>query len=208
MQDNDTNDRDDLNRTDELPEDPHPAEATGDEPAAEGNGAEFVMVAKDKLEELQKKAAETDEYVDMLQRARAELSNYQKRARKEMDTIRESAIHDFATELLPVLDDFARALEALDSPQGEADPAAFADGVRMIESQLYKALEKHNIKPIQAKGRPFDPTYHEALMQLPTEEHEDGSVVEELRKGYTAGNRVLRAAQVVVATTPQQQDDV
>ncbi len=185
--------------TDDAATTPETEEAPGDDARAQ---AENVTIAKDELEALRKQSAEADNYKDMYQRALADKLNYQKRARKEMDSIRERAIQDFAAELLPVLDDFERALKSLDEPSGQPDGQAFAEGVRMIENHLLKALEKHGIKPIEAKGKPFDPTYHEALMQQPTDEYPEGTVVEELRKGYVAGDRVLRAAQVVVASKP------
>lgn len=172
---------------------------SADEAAREAN--EPVSIDRRELDGLRKKAAESDNYLDMLQRARAEFLNYQKRMRKEMDALREGAIHDFASELLPILDDFARAIAALDSAEARTDEdhKGFADGVKMIEAQLHKALEKHQIKPIAAKGQPFDPTYHEAVMQQPSDDQPGGTVLEELRRGYTAGDRVLRAAQVIVA---------
>ena len=170
----------------------------------QADGGEMVTIAKSELDALREAAAEADSYRDMSQRTRAELLNYQKRVRKEVELIRETAIHDFVGEVLPILDDFSRAIGSLDAVEDNqtADYAAFAEGVRMIEAHLHRALETHQIKPIEAKGQPFDPNYHEALMQQPSTEYEEGTVIEELRRGYVAGDRVLRAAQVIVATAP------
>jgi len=186
------------------PTEPQPADArqTDPEEAGDGEHAEEaqVTVAQGELDALKQKAKECDQYLDMLQRSRADLLNYQKRVRKEMAGWREDAIQDFAADLLPILDDFARATAAWDGPESRSEDAhAFAEGVRMIEDQLYKALAQHAIEPMEAKGKPFDPAYHEAVLQQPSDEYPPGTVMEELRRGFTIAGRVLRAAQVIVA---------
>ena len=175
-----------------------------DEEQADAGADEHVIIGRAELEALQKRAEEGDQYLDMLQRARADLSNYQKRARKEMDSRRGETVQGVALDLLPILDDFARAIASVGGDPRPEDYQAFADGVRMIEEQLYKALAQHKIEPIDAKGQPFDPTYHEAVMQQPSEEHEPGTVMEELRRGFVIEDRVLRASQVIVAAAPPE----
>lgn len=188
------------------PTEPEPADARQAESEEPGDGEQAegaqVTVAQGELDALKQKAKECDQYLDMLQRARADLLNYQKRIRKEMAAWREDAIQGFAADLLPILDDFARATAAWDGPESDARPEdihAFVEGVRMIEDQLYKALAQHAIEPMEAKGKPFDPAYHEAVLQQPSDEYPPGTVMEELRRGFTIAGRVLRAAQVIVA---------
>lgn len=168
-----------------------------------------VTIPRSELEALRQKAAECDQYLDMLQRSRADLLNYQKRMRREMEAWREDAIQNFAADLLPVLDDFARATASWDGQDAELpeDVRAFVEGVRMIENQLYKTLARHRIKPMDTKGKPFDPAVHEAVLQQPSDEHPHGTVVEELRRGFTIAGRVLRAAQVVVAAGASHLDE-
>ena len=192
-------------QTSESVEEPQAVEQPqSDEEQTDGGADEHVIIGRAELEALQKRAEECDQYLDMLQRARADLSNYQKRVRKEMDSRRGETVQDVALDLLPILDDFARAIASVgDDPRLE-DYQAFADGVRMVEEQLYKALAQHKIEPLAAKGQPFDPAYHEAVMQQPSEEHEPGTVMEELRRGFVIEDRVLRASQVIVAAAPPE----
>ena len=186
-------------QTSEPVEEPQPVEEQ-----AGGGADEHVIIGRAELEALQKKAEECDHYIDLLQRARADLSNYQKRMRKEMASRRGETIQDVALDLLPILDDFARAIASVDGNQRPEDYQAFVNGVRMIEEQLYKALARHKIEPLEAKGKPFDPAYHEAVMQQPSKEHEPGTVMEELRRGFAIEDRVLRASQVIVAAAPPE----
>jgi len=162
---------------------------------------ELVAIAKSELDQLQEKAAESDTYLDLLQRSRAELANYQRRVRREIVALRGDTVRDVMAGLLPLLDDFGRAFDALaETPDAHCE--AFAQGVRMVETQLCKILEAHDIRPMEAVGKPFDPEFHEAVMQQPTDDHPHGVVIEELRKGYIAGDRVVRPAQVIVAASP------
>jgi len=193
------------NQTDESVEEPQTVEQPGEE-QTDGGAEEHVIIGRAELEAIQKKAEEGTQYLDMLQRARADLSNYQKRARKEIASRRGETVQDVALDLLPILDDFARAIASVSGEPRLEDYQAFADGVRMIEEQLYKALAQHKIEPIEAKGQPFDPAYHEAVMQQPSEGHEPGTVMEELRRGYVIEDRVLRASQVIVAAAPPEPD--
>jgi len=181
---------------------PEEAQPQGDDSSPhEAKPDELVVIAKSELDQLQEKAAESDTYLDLLQRARAELANYQRRVRREMAALRGDSVRDVMAGLLPVLDDFGRAFDALaETPDAHCE--AFAHGVRMVETQLCRILEAHDIRPMEAVGKPFDPEFHEAVMQQPTKEHPHGVVIEELRKGYIAGDRVVRPAQVIVAANP------
>jgi len=161
---------------------------------------EQVAIAKSELQALREKAEESDRYLDGLLRAQAELLNFQKRMRKQLGARRDEAIWEFASSMLPALDDLARALAAVEGSQPQAnDYKAFVNGIRMIESQIYKTLADYSITPIEAMGQPFDPAFHEAVLQIPNSDYPDGTVIEDLRKGFAAGDRVLRASQVAVS---------
>jgi molecular chaperone GrpE len=154
---------------------------------------------------------ERDEYLDTLQRLKADFDNYRKRSEREQTERSATAATRLVKELLPVLDDLERALEAAaeheagiatgQSPaastqrQGEAK---LEDGVRLVHRSLLGALSREGLAEIETDGE-FDPHVHEALLAQPAEEAEPGSVLQVLQKGYRLGDRVLRPARVVVA---------
>ena len=140
-----------------------------------------------------------DEYLDQLQRSRAEFSNFQKRIRAQMEADRTYAAADLARDLLPVLDNFERAMDAARA----AGASSIVEGIDLVYKQLLEVLGKHGVQPIPAVGQPFDPNRHEALMQQPSHEHPEGTVVNELGKGYIHKDRVLRPSKVAVSIKPQ-----
>lgn len=137
-----------------------------------------------------------DEYLDLLQRTRAEFENYQKRARRDLEEERRYAHLPFSRELLPVLDNLQRALEA---GRQEAEKEPLLQGVAMVESLLLDTLRRFGVTPIDALARPFDPMLHEAVAQEPRADAAPGTVVRVLEPGYRLHDRVLRPARVVVA---------
>jgi molecular chaperone GrpE len=165
-----------------------PAAAATDQP--DGPGA-----APDELSQARR---ERDEYLDQLQRSRAEFANYQKRSRAQADIDRQYAVGSLATDLLPVLDNFERALDAAN----KAGEGGILEGLELVHKQLLAALAKHGVRPIEALGHPFDPNHHEALMQQPDAEHPEGTVVAELGRGYRHHDRVLRPSKVAVSIKP------
>lgn len=132
---------------------------------------------------------------DSLLRARADFENFKRRSRIEQDEAREYALFDFTGRLLAVLDNLERALE---SARSEGVPEAHVTGLEMIYKQLIQLLEQEGITQIEALGRPFDPYYHEAVMQTAEGEGEPNTVVDEMQKGYMFKKRVLRPAMVKV----------
>jgi molecular chaperone GrpE len=146
--------------------------------------------------ELEKAQAQAAEYLEGWQRARAEFANYRRRIEAEREEIRCRSNEALLLKLLPIVDDFERALQVL--PAELADHP-WVDGVRMILNKLHTLLESENVTPVSAVGQMFDPQWHEAMMQEETTEHPDGTIIEELRKGYRLGDRVLRPALVKVA---------
>lgn len=145
--------------------------------------------------ELAQALRQRDEYLEQLQRTRAEFVNYQKRARAQADADRQYMVGAVAVDLLAVLDNFERAIEAA-RPAGHS---GIIEGLEMVHRQLLAALGKHGVEPIAALGQPFDPNEHEALMQQPSADHPEGTVVAELGKGYRLRDRVLRPSKVAVS---------
>ncbi|MGD8451861.1 MAG: nucleotide exchange factor GrpE [Phycisphaerae bacterium] len=129
----------------------------------------------------------------------AETRNLQQRAARERAEALRYAESDFARELLVILDDLERTR---DSAAGAENVAAVADGVRIVYEHFLKVLKSRNIEPIEAAGRPFDPSFHEAMLQQPSDEHPAGTVMQELARGYKMHERVLRPARVIVSSGP------
>ena len=144
----------------------------------------------DQLEALRQ---ERNELVDTLQRVQAEFDNYRKRAARDQQSLVARAHERLAKELLPVLDDLERALEAAEAHE----EAKLEEGVALVARSLADVLRKEGLEEVPADGR-FDPHVHEALLTQPSSEDE-GTVIEVLQKGYRLGDRVLRPARVVVA---------
>jgi molecular chaperone GrpE len=138
---------------------------------------------------------ERDEYHDRLLRKTAEFDNYRRRVERERREQADRAVVDFLQELLFVVDDFDLALTV--EPGDGA--GAYRKGVELIYGKLQDLLRKYDVKPIEALGTDFDPNLHQAVVHEPSEEHREGEVIGELRKGYTIGDRLLRPAMVKVA---------
>ena len=129
-------------------------------------------------------------------RAQAEFANARKRMEKQRAETYLNASADVITKLLPVLDDFERALDAV--PE-EIAGNSWLEGIQLVQRKLLGILDGMNVKLIEAVGEPFDPMFHEAIMQEPTDEYESGTVSKELQKGYQLGDRVIRPSLVYVA---------
>lgn len=140
--------------------------------------------------------AERDEYLDRLQRKQAEFENYKRRTEGERQQQSQRATVQLITELLPVLDDFERALEtATDTEQ----PDAYRTGIEQIYRKLTELLKKRGVTPIETAGKTFDPNFHEAVVHEESDAHRDGEIIEEYRRGYMLGSDLLRASMVKVA---------
>jgi molecular chaperone GrpE len=138
-------------------------------------------------------ADERDELVDRLQRLQAEFENYRKRSARDQQALVARAHERLVKELLPILDDLGRALEAAE----QHEEAALEDGVRLVHKQLVDVLAKEGLTEIDTDGA-FDPHVHEALLAQPSDA-EAGTVLEVLQKGYRLGDHVLRPARVTIA---------
>ena len=153
-------------------------------------------VAEEAADPLAEVTRERDEYLDALQRLQAEFDNYRKRKEREFVELSTRAGERLVRELLPVVDDLERALEAASAHE----EAKLEDGVRLVHRALSDLLAKEGLVEVETNGK-FDPHVHEALLSQPSDE-EEGSVIEVLQKGYRLGDRVLRPARVVVAAPP------
>ena len=150
--------------------------------------------ATEQTEALETLRREKDALQDRLLRTAAEFDNYRKRVERERREHSEYAGADILTDMLPVIDDLERALQA-----AGGDAESYRRGVELIHKQMTDLLRKRGVKPIEAVGTQFDPRYHEAVMHEVSGEHSEGEVMAELRRGYTLGDRLLRPAAVKVA---------
>lgn len=139
---------------------------------------------------------------DQLLRRQAEFENYRRRMEREKSELASRARADVVLELLPVYDNFERALSSLE--KSSADAQALRQGVELIHKQLKDALTKLGLQPIESVGQTFDPHLHEAVTIEPTDEHEENTVIEEFQRGYKLGDRLLRPSQVKVARSPER----
>jgi len=146
-------------------------------------------------EEVKSIDLEANKYLDHLKRLKAEYENYKKRAVKERQQIVLWSIEDFVKELLPVLDNFERAI---DSSRSSQDFSSLAEGIQLVESQFKSVLEKQGLKEIKAEGMRFDPYLHEAIMRIESNNYPDNLVIQELQKGYKFKDKVLRPSMVKV----------
>ena len=150
-------------------------------------------------EALEAKSREAEEHRDRYLRGAAEFDNARKRAAREREEYTRYANESLLRELLPVLDNFERALQ---SARGELAAAAVTAGVELIQRELLRVLEKFGITPFTSVGQPFDPERHEAIARVPAQGRPEGTVVNETAKGYLLNGRVLRPAMVTVASSP------
>ncbi|MFH1033125.1 MAG: nucleotide exchange factor GrpE [Pseudomonadota bacterium] len=148
--------------------------------------------------------AERDELKDRVLRLAAETDNFKKRLERDKVEFLRRANEGIVKDLLPVLDNMERALGHADDP-GNQD--SLAQGVSLISQELFKVLERHGLERIEALGQPFNPEFHEAMMQQEDPAAEDNSVLMELQKGYLYQGRLLRPAMVVVSKKPAPAED-
>ena len=178
------------------PSEPDIVDETGDVdesdkiPAEETAEEAVVEEALVPLAEFEAVSAERDQYLDSLRRLKAEFDNSRKRQERERSRILESASEKLVQELLPVLDNLDRALES------EGD---IREGVRATRDQLAEVLANEGLLPVASDGQPFDPNVHEAVMGQPSEDYEEGTVLQTFQRGYLLNGRAIRPAKVVVA---------
>jgi molecular chaperone GrpE len=171
--------------------------------SGETGGSEAANLADAALEasenELTKLRSDIEDANDRVLRAQAELENYRKRARREMEDERRYAIMPLLRDLLPVIDNLSRAIAAAEKAPGGNGLLA---GVKMISQSLADVLARHDCKKIEALHQPFDPAFHEAISQQPSDEYPANTVTMVVQDGYTLHDRVVRPAQVIVSSAP------
>jgi molecular chaperone GrpE len=127
----------------------------------------------------------------------AEFENYKKRATREMNDFRKFANENFVKAMLPVIDNLDRAIESSSNDKNANN--SVVEGVSMTLKEILKVFEEFNVKPFESLGKPFDPNFHQAVMQEQGETYPDNTVIKELQKGYMIHERLLRPAMVVVS---------
>lgn len=163
----------------------------------EETSSEEIPSEKQLLQEkLEKSQKEAEENYQQFLRARADLENYRRRSRKEMEDLGKYASLTVVEKLLPVVDNFERALEAADKTP---ETSSLYEGVEMVYRQLQSALQDAGLTLIEAKGEPFDPHQHNAVMQEENADVEPGTVIEDLQPGYRFHDRVIRPSMVKIS---------
>jgi molecular chaperone GrpE len=154
---------------------------------------------------LEAKEAEAQKNYELYLRQAAELENLKKRTQREKEEAIRFGNETLVKDLLPVLDNLERAVE---HAQGGGNGKPLLEGIELVLKGFLEVMEKHGVKQISAKGQPFDPQKHEAFAQVETEEHEPNTVVQELHKGYTMLDRLVRPSLVSVAKSPEKKEEV
>ena len=172
------------------------------EPAVEGHstpdgGGEIILKEAEYKKLVEDAASFKDKYVRIL----AEFDNARKRNERERVELIKYAHEEVIIEVLGIYEDLERSLEA--AKKFSAD-ATIVKGLELVVGKMRDLLKTYDVKPVESVGKKFDPACHEAMMQTESEEHEDGTIVEEFQKGYWLGNRVVRTAKVKVAKNNKQ----
>lgn len=186
-----------LEEIDEAQEEEAAKEQETEAEATEG--AEETEAAPEEKAEEEKdpKQARIEELEDMVKRQLAEFDNFRKRTDKEKETMFEAGAGSVIEKLLPVVDNFERGIASLSE---EELASAQGSGMQMIYKQLMEVLDKLEVKPIEALGKEFNPDLHNAVMQCESEEYESGIIAQELQKGYTYRDNVIRHSMVAVVS--------
>jgi molecular chaperone GrpE len=187
----------------EMPDKPNTPDSTpstidgGDQAARDVQAPDEALhgAADPRDAEIESLRRDRDDHYDRLLRKTAEFENYRRRMEKERREMAQFAASDLLEALLPIIDDFERALQA----DAAADPDAYRKGVELIYRQLQDLLARRGVTAIEAAGRDFDPRFHQAITHEESPGRREGEVIEEVRRGYMHGDRLLRPAMVKVA---------
>lgn len=163
---------------------------------------ESAPLTPEQVAELKTRAAKADDNWERLLRVTADLENFKKRAAREKQEAIKYAHESLLQKLIPVLDNFDMALLAVQSAAADSSNQSLQAGITMIHQQLKSALVESGLEEVDAAGKLFDPTWHEAVSERETSDVPDSHVVQQLRKGYKLRDRLLRPATVIVAKTP------
>lgn len=172
-------------------------EETAEEKAADQPDAELLAKKVGELTaEIESLKKDSDDLNNRLLRAQADFENFRRRTNKEKADARKYRAQDLASDLLEILDNFKRAL---DVETASEDGSALKKGMEMVLGKFETALKKEGVEEIDSLGKPFDPNFHQAVMQEESQEHEAGTVIQVLQAGYTLNGRVIRPAMVKVS---------
>jgi molecular chaperone GrpE len=179
----------------------HPNSDETPNPAAQDQGSppENPASIASLKEQLEAATSERDENRNKWLRAEAELDNYRKRVQREAEELRKYQVLPLVRDLLPGLDNLGRAIAAAETSKNIDD---LLTGVGMVAKQFEDILSRYAIKPIEAQGQSFDPNLHEALGQVPSSEYPAMTIVQELERGYTLHDRVVRPTKVIISSGP------
>ena len=191
---------DEADAKEAAPEDAEQDQTSGEASESEVETAEEKpkkksFLGKEKKEKTNKLQEKVDELEDRVKRQMAEFDNFRKRSEKEKSAMFETGAKSVVEKILPVVDNFERGLAALSE---EEMKQPFAEGMNMVYKQLITELEKLEVKPIEAVGCEFNPELHNAVMQVESEVYESGMIAQELQKGYTYRDSVVRHSMVAV----------
>jgi molecular chaperone GrpE len=154
------------------------------------------LVEPDDLRDLREKAARADEYLELARRTKADFINYQDRIRREREDWGRDAVMQFVRDFLPALDSFTWA---------RFEEPTLMESLHLVERELLRTLAHHHIVPIATAGRMFDPAFHEVVAVEETSDKPAGTILDQVRRGWMIGNKVIRPAGVRVAKAPEEQ---
>jgi len=170
-------------------------------PEADTNSNQAGRESSEITEEIHREVMrERDEYLDSLQRLQAEFDNFRRRVQRDSEKQLQRGSSQVIEELLPVLDNFERAMQAA----AEHDEKLLTSGVELVYNQLRDILKKRGLCEIEAEGTAFDPNRHEAVLCQPSDRHDDGTVMQVLEKGYHLDDEVVRPSKVIVSSSPDK----
>jgi len=191
-------------------QDSHPEkedqEKAKDQEKLEKEQEELPPPSPDELKELRINATKAEEYYERLLRQVAETDNLRKRLAKEKQDAIRYANESLIEQLLPTMDSFDMAISAVNTTS-ENTIDSLKTGVEMVHGQLKRTLEEAGLTEIDATGQMFNPALHEAISRKETNESSDGTVIEQIRKGYQLNERLVRPASVIVATSPNSETE-
>jgi len=186
----------------------HDAVPTDKEDQEENEPSEPVTIPFEQMpieQQLESVIAEREDFRNQFLRAHAEMDNFRKRTQREREEERKYASLRLVSDLLGPLDNLERAVQSAQAADA-SNESALVQGVSMVAKQIEDVLSQHGAVAIASVGEPFDPNIHEALQQVPTDEHPPMTVIQEFRRGYKMNDRVVRPSQVIVSSAPVEEN--
>ena len=181
-----------------------PKEATAEPSSKTSETLPEQRSIEELLKDLNEEHKHADDYLNRLKYLQADFENYKRRMNREIPLMSEAGTRRMATELLVILDELDCALASGSSSEGSK---AIVEGVEMVKKKLVSILEKEGLAKIETVGLKFDPNKHEAMMQIATNDHEEGTIVEEIRTGYIFKGQVIRPSLVKVASRKESRTE-